>query len=188
MSEKNENPLVTTERHDNIQDLTKASDTEQLQFLTFVLAQETYGVDILKVQEIRGWQDVTTIPNAPRHIRGVMNLRGAIIPILDLRRRFEMPEIDLTPNTVVVVVNVMDRTIGMVVDAVSDVVDMPRENLRDAPDFGSSIDAGFVQGLAPVEENMVIILNVDDIVKSSDLVSLDKITHEEMNQAAEGDA
>lgn len=184
MPDNNENALVATENTDYTQDLTKASDSEQLQFLTFILAEEIYGVDILKVQEIRGWQDVTTIPNAPPHVRGVMNLRGAIVPILDLRRRFEMPEVELTPNTVVVVVNVLDRTIGMVVDAVSDVVDMPQEDLRDAPDFGSNIDASFVQGLAPVDDTMVIILNVDDMLKSSDLVSLDKITDAEAEPEA----
>lgn len=189
MPEDKESALVTTQRaHDSSQNLTKTPDGEQLQFLTFILAEETYGVDILKVQEIRGWQDVTTIPNAPKHIRGVMNLRGAIVPILDLRRRFDMPEVDLTDNTVVVVVNVMERTIGMVVDAVSDVVDMPTEELRAAPDFGSNIDANFVQGLAPVEDNMVIILNVDDILKSSDLVSLDKLTDMEVEAEAEAGA
>lgn len=180
MSDPKENPnaLVPGEKAGGM-DITKVADPEQLQFLTFILAEETYGVDILKVQEIRGWQDVTTIPNAPAHVRGVMNLRGAIVPILDLRRRFNMPEVELTQNTVVVVVNVMGRTIGMVVDAVSDVVDLPAEELRAAPDFGSNIDASFVKGLAPVDELMVIVLNVDDMLRSSDLISLDKITQTE---------
>lgn len=148
---------------------------DQAQFLTFILGEETYGVDILKVQEIRGWKSVTPIPNAPKHIRGVLNLRGAIVPILDLRRRFSMTELEFTAHTVVVVVNVMGRTVGMVVDGVSDVVDLDSETMRPAPDFGTNIDAGFISGLAPVGEAMVILLNVDEILKSSDLVSLDKL-------------
>ncbi|MDE0724755.1 MAG: chemotaxis protein CheW, partial [Alphaproteobacteria bacterium] len=104
------------------------------QFLTFELNNELYGVDILKVQEIRGWTEVTNIPNAPEFIRGVVNLRGAIVPILDMRRRFKMDELVFTHQTVVIVVNVSDRTIGMVVDGVSDVVNIPIEELRPAPD------------------------------------------------------
>ena len=182
MSDTSKNALIQTQKRDALHDLTNTAQEGQGQYLTFVLADETYGVDILKVQEIRGWQEVTTIPNAPPHIRGVMNLRGAIVPILDLRRRFTMPEVDLTPNTVVIVVNVLGRTIGMVVDGVSDVVDLMADELRDAPDLGSNIDADFVQGLAPIGEIMVIILNVDDMLKSSDMVSLDKITNEEQTQ------
>lgn len=147
------------------------------QFLTFELNNEVYGVDILKVQEIRGWSDVTSIPNAPRFIRGVVNLRGAIVPILDMRRRFNMDELVFTHQTVVIVVNVSDRTIGMVVDAVSDVVNIPLEELRPAPDFGTGIDASFLQGLAPInEETMAIILNIDEMLQGCELVQLDKMT------------
>ncbi len=147
------------------------------QFLTFELNNEMYGVDILKVQEIRGWTEVTNIPNAPHFIRGVVNLRGAIVPILDMRRRFNMDELVFTHQTVVIVVNVSDRTIGMVVDGVSDVVNIPMEDLRPAPDFGTGIDASFLQGLAPInEENMAIILNIDEMLQACELVQLDKLT------------
>ncbi|MEC9291402.1 MAG: chemotaxis protein CheW [Pseudomonadota bacterium] len=147
------------------------------QFLTFELNNEMYGVDILKVQEIRGWTEVTNIPNAPHFIRGVVNLRGAIVPILDMRRRFNMDELVFTHQTVVIVVNVSDRTIGMVVDGVSDVVNIPMEELRPAPDFGTGIDASFLQGLAPIdEENMAIILNIDEMLQACELVQLDKLT------------
>ena len=173
------NQLVPQAMGGQPMDLTEAKG-EQAQFLTFVLGEETYGVDILKVQEIRGWKNVTPIPNAPKHIRGVLNLRGAIVPILDLRRRFSMDELQFTDHTVVVVVNVLGRTVGMGVDGVSDVVDLDHESMRPAPDFGTNIDAGFISGLAPVDEAMVILLNVDDILKSSDLVSLDKLV--DMNQ------
>jgi purine-binding chemotaxis protein CheW len=150
------------------------------QFLTFELNNELYGVDILKVQEIRGWTEVTNIPNAPEFIRGVVNLRGAIVPILDMRRRFKMDELVFTHQTVVIVVNVSDRTIGMVVDAVSDVVNIPIEELRPAPDFGTGIDASFLQGLAPIDEQtMVILLNIDEMLQACELVQLDEMTESE---------
>lgn len=160
-----------------------ALDTDGNQFLTFILAAETYGLDILKVQEIRGWTQVTQIPNAPEYIRGVINLRGEIVPILDLRRRFSMEEIEFTQTTVVIVVNVQGRTIGMVVDGVSDVIDLPKEELRAAPDFGTAIDSSFVQGLATMEEKMVIVLNIDEMLKGCDLLKIDQITEEATNIA-----
>lgn len=152
--------------------------TEGEQFLTFELGEELYGVEILKVQEIRGWSEPTIIPNAPHFIRGVINLRGAIVPILDLRRRFEMEETEFTPQTVVIVVNVQDRTIGMVVDAVSDVVDFDQVEIRNAPDFGVTIDASFIRGLSPHEERMVILLHIDKLLAKSELLNLDNLATE----------
>tara|TARA_R110000868_G_scaffold189695_1_gene432929 strand:+ start:117690 stop:118250 length:561 start_codon:yes stop_codon:yes gene_type:complete len=151
----------------------KHSDTKQ--YLTFMLAEELYGIDILKVQEIRGWSHATQIPNAPKFIRGVLNLRGSVVPILDVRRRFTMPEVEFTAQTVVIVVNVANRTIGMIVDSVSDVVDLPIDELRPAPDFGSSIDSSFIQGLSPNGDDMVILINVEDMLKGCDLVKVDEL-------------
>ena len=148
---------------------------DENQYLTFILGKETYGLDILKVQEIRGWTQVTQIPNAPNYIRGVINLRGEIVPILDLRRRFEMDELEFTATTVVIVVNVQDRTIGMVVDGVSDVINMPEGELKASPDFGTAIDASFVQGLAALEQKMVIILAIDKMLQSCELVKIDSL-------------
>ena len=169
---------ATAQKIENI-NMIHAEQGENLQFLTFTVASEFYGVDILKVQEIRGWQDVTVIPNAPAYIRGVMNLRGAIVPILDMRRRFNMPEVELTQNTVVVIVNVLQRIVGIVVDGVSDVIDLTKDDLRPTPDFGNSIDAGFVSGLAALEDDMVIILNIENMLKGSDLISLDEVIDNE---------
>jgi purine-binding chemotaxis protein CheW len=152
-----------------------ALNTEN-QYLTFILADEIYGIDILKIQEIRGWTGVTQIPNAPEYIRGVMNLRGAIVPILDLRRRFNMDELEFTQQTVVIVVHVQERTIGMVVDSVSDVKNLPNKELRATPDFGTSIDASFIHGLIPDNDRMNIILNIDELLAGCDLLQLDKIT------------
>jgi purine-binding chemotaxis protein CheW len=145
------------------------------QYLTFQLADEMYGVDILKVQEIRGWSGVTQIPNCPPFIRGVVNLRGAIVPILDLRRRFAMDEATFTPYTVVIVVNVQGRTVGLVVDAVSDVVNLRETDLKPPPAMGTAIDGTCLRALAQIGEQMVILLNVDDLLRQSDLLGMDKL-------------
>lgn len=168
--------LVAPQNIDHTPD--RLEDGDGNQFLTFHLADELYGLDILKVQEIRGWAEPTTIPHAPHFIRGVMNLRGSIVPILDLRRRFNMEEIAFTKQTVVVVVNVQDRTIGMVVDGVSDVVSLADNDLREAPNFGTSIDASFIQNLAQQDEKMIILLNVDKMLEACELIQLDELTNE----------
>ena len=145
------------------------------QYLTFMLASEEYGVDILRVQEIKGWDKATPIPNTPSYVRGVMNLRGTIVPVIDLRMRFNMENIEYGPTTVVIVLKVEsgkhDRIIGIVVDAVSDVYAVPLDELRPAPDFGGNVQVDFVRGLATVDEKMVIILDVDALL---DLEEIDK--------------
>jgi purine-binding chemotaxis protein CheW len=144
-----------------------SSDAEQ--FLTFVLGGEEYGVTILRVQGIQGWDRVTPIPNTPDFILGVINLRGAIVPIVDLRRRFGLPAAEFGPTTVVIVVRVAqkdrnERTLGLVVDAVSEVCIVNAEDRKPAPDFGSGIKTDFVKGLATVENRMVILLDIDRLV------------------------
>jgi purine-binding chemotaxis protein CheW len=139
------------------------------QFLTFVLGGEEYGVTILQVQGIQGWDRVTPIPNTPDFILGVINLRGAIVPIVDLRRRFGMPAAEFGPTTVVIVVRVAqqdrnERTLGLVVDAVSEVCNVNESDRKPAPDFGSGIKTDFVKGLATVENRMVILLDIDRLV------------------------
>ncbi len=152
------NAVVTTE---------PSSGAEQ--FLTFVLGGEEYGVTILQVQGIQGWDRVTPIPNTPDFILGVINLRGAIVPIVDLRRRFGMPAAEFGPTTVVIVVRVAyenrnERTLGLVVDAVSEVCSVGADDRKPAPDFGSGIKTDFVKGLATVENRMVILLDIDRLV------------------------
>jgi len=138
------------------------------QFLTFVLGGEEYGVTILQVQGIQGWDRVTPIPNTPEYILGVINLRGAIVPIVDLRRRFGMPAAEFGPTTVVIVVRVArertERTLGLVVDAVSEVCNVTADDRKPAPDFGTGIKTDFVKGLATVENRMVILLDIDRLV------------------------
>jgi len=153
-------------------------DSDADQYLTFILGEEEYGVDILRVQEIKGWDSVTPIPNTPEYIKGVINLRGTIVPIVDLRQRFSMPEVEYGPITVVIVLKIQcadrDRIMGIVVDAVSDVYDVPPEEMKDAPDFGNVVDTEFVHGLATVDEKMIIILDIDHLLSDSEIKAADK--------------
>ncbi|HYM36582.1 MAG TPA: chemotaxis protein CheW [Steroidobacteraceae bacterium] len=138
------------------------------QILTFTLGAETYGVDILRVQEIRGWSPVTRIPQSPPHVLGVLNLRGSIVPIIDLRMRFHLESAEYTPLTVIIVLSVESATgrrdIGMVVDGVSDVIDIDSSRVKPAPDLGMQANTDFIRGLATVAEHMVMLLDVDRLV------------------------
>jgi purine-binding chemotaxis protein CheW len=157
-------------------DLIGTGDGAQ-QYLTFLLAGEEYGVDILRVQEIKGWDSVTPIPNTPKYIRGVINLRGTIVPIIDLRLRFNLEQLEYGPTTVVIMLKVMSeskqgRTMGIVVDGVSDVYNMPDEQIKPSPDFGTAVETDFVKGLATVNEKMVIILDIDHMLNSKELKAM----------------
>src|SRR5580692_6196854 len=147
-----------------------AAETSE-QYLTFMLAGEEYGVDILRVQEIKGWDKVTRIPHTPDYVLGVINLRGAVVPILDLRRRFGLETIVFGPTTVVIVVRVMsgltERTVGMVVDAVSEVYNVDAADTKPPPDVCGSVDTVFVKALATVEEKMLILLDIDRLIANS---------------------
>jgi len=143
-------------------------DPENKQVLTFELGNETYGVDILRVREIRGWTSVTRIPQAPPHILGVLNLRGSIVPVVDLRMRLALERAEYTKVTVIIVLSVNAaagrREIGVVVDGVSDVVDVDAANVRQAPDLGSSFATEYIRGLVPVANRMVVLLDIDRLI------------------------
>jgi len=138
------------------------------QVLTFCLGAETYGVDILRVQEIRGWTPVTRIPKSPPHVLGVLNLRGSIVPIVDLRVRFSLERAEFTPLTVIIVLSIMTPTgrseFGLVVDSVSDVVDISANDLKETPNLGGRLNADFIQCLATLSDRMLIMLDVDALV------------------------
>ncbi len=155
-------------------------NADEDQHLTFILEGEEYGVDILRVQEIKGWDRVTPIPNTPDYIRGVINLRGTIVPIIDLRLRFDMPAVEYGPMTVVIVLRVVgedrERIMGIVVDAVSDVHNIGVDILRPAPDFGGALSIDFVKGLASIDEKMVIVLDIDHLLTDGVLNNLDNAT------------
>jgi purine-binding chemotaxis protein CheW len=137
------------------------------QMLTFVLGEETYAVDILRVQEIRGWSAVTKIPQAPAHVLGVLNLRGSIVPIVDLRMRFRLALAEYTALTVIIVLSVnagaTRRDFGVVVDGVSDVVDVKESEVRAAPDLGTQ-GSDFIRGLVAVAGRMVVLLDIDRLI------------------------
>lgn len=138
------------------------------QVLSFRLGEETYGVDILAVKEIRGWAPVTRIPQSREHVLGVLNLRGAIVPIMDLRRRFALASAEFTPVTVVIVLSLNttggQRECGIVVDAVSDVVDVPPDSIRPTPELNGQERADFIAGLAQAEDRMLILLDAAALV------------------------
>lgn len=155
----------------------QAGNTDQ--YLTFILEGEEYGVDILRVQEIKGWGTVTSIPNTPKYIKGVINLRGTIVPIIDLRSRFSLKSIDYGPTTVVIVLKVMrdghSRVMGIVVDAVSDVYNVGNNEMKPPPDFGQAVNTEFVNGIATVNEKMIIILDIDHLLNSDELKVVDSV-------------
>ena len=156
-------------------------DDDNDQYLTFILAGEEYGVDILRVQEIKGWQEATEIPNTPEYIQGVINIRGTVVPIVDLRTRFKLEFLEYGTTTVVIVLLVKSekgsRMMGIVVDAVSDVYNVSAEQMRATPDFGSSINIEVVQGLAAIEDKMVIMLDIDKLLNSHELEVFEKISN-----------
>jgi len=142
--------------------------TSENQYLTFMLSGEEYGVDILTVQELRGWETTTPIPNTPSFVLGVINLRGVVVPIVDLRNRFGLESIEYGPTTVVIIVKVeaagKERVLGIVVDAVSEVYDISKGDMQPPPDMDGSISIEFVTGLATIDDKMVILLDINKLV------------------------
>ena len=134
------------------------------EFLTFRLGAEEYALDILKVQEIRNYETATGIANTPRHVRGVVNLRGVIVPIVDLRMLLGLPQAEYTPFTVVIVLNLGRRTVGVVVDAVYDVTELSAAQIRPAPNFSGAVDTRYVLGLGTIDSRMLILADVDRLL------------------------
>ncbi|HLR29969.1 MAG TPA: chemotaxis protein CheW [Paenalcaligenes sp.] len=158
----------------------KAEHTASRQeFLVFVLNEQEYGIDILKVQEIRGYQEqsVTRIANVPPFIKGVTNLRGVIVPIIDMRIKFNLPDVKYDNQTVVVILNVTDRVIGVVVDGVSDVLTLAAEQISDAPQFGSSaFSTEYLTGIGTVDERMLILVDIEKLITSEEMELVDGLS------------
>jgi purine-binding chemotaxis protein CheW len=150
-----------------------------VQFLSFILGDEQYGVDILRVQEIRSWEPVSRIPNVPSYEKGVVNLRGAIVPIIDLREKFNLGHSQYTPLTVVVIlqteINGKNRIMGVVVDAVSNVIDIDKTTIQNSPEFGTKVSTEYINGLAAVDEQMLMLLDVDKLLKLEGVDDEDEI-------------
>ncbi|MGM0450544.1 MAG: chemotaxis protein CheW [Pseudomonadota bacterium] len=160
----NSNNTATTQQDAALQGTVGDGD----QYLTFTLGDEEYGVDILRVQEIRAWDTATPIPNTPPYVKGVINMRGTIVPVVDLRERFGMETLEYTQFTVVVLVKVIhgdrERIMGLIVDALSEVYGINEDQLRPPPEFGTVIRTDFIRGLATMEDKMVIVLDVDSLL------------------------
>jgi purine-binding chemotaxis protein CheW len=147
------------------------------EFLTFTLGEEEYGVEILKVQEIRSYEEPTTIANAPPFLKGVVNLRGVIVPIVDMRIKFGLGKADYNQFTVVIILNVAHRVVGMVVDGVSDVLTLSAEQIRPAPEFGATLDTKYIIGLGTIDERMLILMDIEKLMTSSDMALTDAALH-----------
>ena len=158
------------------QDSASALQTGANEFLTFTLGKEEYGMPILNVQEIRGYDAVTQLANTPDFIKGVVNLRGIIVPIIDMRLKFHLGQAEYNELTVVIILNVAKRVIGMVVDGVSDVITLNAEQIKPAPEFGSAIDTRYVMGLGAVDERMLILVDIEKLMTSRDMELVESAT------------
>ncbi|WP_036302894.1 chemotaxis protein CheW [Methylotenera sp. L2L1] len=145
------------------------------EYLTFVLGAEEYGLEILKVQEIRGYDAVTQIANTPEFIKGVVNLRGKIVPIVDLRIKFNLGKIEYNEFTVVIILNLHGRVVGIVVDGVSDVIALKEEQIRDVPSLVTSIDTKYIVGLATLEQRMLILVDIEQLMTSQEMALVDAV-------------
>ncbi|MBF8178128.1 MAG: chemotaxis protein CheW [Burkholderiaceae bacterium] len=146
-----------------------SSHGETLEYLAFTLGQEEYGVSIQKVQELRGYDAVTQIANAPEFIKGVVNLRGIIVPIIDMRIKFNLGTPTYDQFTVVVILNINNRVVGMVVDSVSDVITLTPEQIKPAPEMGGAVDTNYLVGLGTVDERMLILVDIDRLMSSNEM-------------------
>ena len=146
-----------------------ATDTTGGEYLSFTLGNEHYGVDILKVQEIRGYDAVTRVPDAPDYIKGVINLRGTIVPVIDLRLKLRLDEARYDAFTVMIVLNVEDRVVGIVVDSVSDVIPLNADQIRPTPEFGAAVDTRFISGIGTQDDRMLILLDIETLLDTADL-------------------
>ena len=174
--------IATAQSTNDMSDITDKiiTEGEGTQFLTFILDNEAYGVEILRVQEIKGWTPVTRIPNTPEYMQGVLNLRGTIVPIVDMRMRFSLEQVEYTPITVIIVLSVKstngERVIGLVVDSVSDVIDVDEKDIKATPDFGTTLNTEFINGLATSAEHMVMLLDVDKLLSVDEMTALAQLS------------
>jgi len=154
---------------------TGANEIAGHEYLAFTLGSEEYGIDILKVQEIRGYETVTRIANAPEFIKGVINLRGIIIPVVDMRIKFNLGEPVYDQFTVVIILNINGRIVGMVVDSVSDVTTLTPEQVKPAPEMGTAFSSDYMIGLGTIDERMLILVNIDKLMSSSEMGLMEQL-------------
>lgn len=153
---------------------TTASVLNGGEFLTFTLGKEEYGLDILKVQEIRGYDAVTVIANTPEFIKGVINLRGIIVPIVDLRIKFHLGDVHYDQFTVVIILNLGSRVVGIVVDSVSDVLTLTADQIKVAPSLSATLDTRYILGLGTIDERMLILVDIEKLMNSNEMALVDE--------------
>jgi purine-binding chemotaxis protein CheW len=152
-----------------------------LEFLAFTLGTEEYGIDIQKVQELRGYDSVTRIANAPEFIKGVVNLRGIIVPIIDMRLKFKLGTPVYDQFTVVIILNIAGRVVGMVVDSVSDVITLSGDQIKPAPEMGAAVNVDYLIGLGALDQRMLILVDIDRLMSSADIGLLDNLATQQNN-------
>ena len=150
--------------------------TSTREYLTFTLGDENYAIDILTVKEIRGYEPPTKIANAPNFIKGVINLRGDIVPIVDLRIKFNVGDIRYDEFTIVIVLHIHNRIVGIVVDGVDDVVELNKDELKPPPDFGVAFDSRYLMGLVSINEQMIIVVDINELISSDEMSLFDRNT------------
>ena len=147
---------------------------EDQQYVTFYISSELYGVPVLKVQEIIGMTKITAMPNTLAFMKGVIDLRGAVVPVIDMRMKFEMDKLDFTSYTVIIIVEVKDRLVGMIVDSVADVINIPVKRIQETPQFSGKINREYIQGIGQKDDTPIIILDVDRILTSDEFESINE--------------
>lgn len=152
-----------------------ATTNQAAEYLAFTLGQEEYGIDIQKVSEIRSYESPTRIASAPDYVKGVINLRGLIVPIIDMRVRFQLGEPTYGPFTVVIILHIGSRTVGMVVDAVSDVTILEPEQVKAAPDISGAMDTEYITGLGTIDDRMLILVDIERLMSSADMGVVEKL-------------
>jgi len=160
-------------------DNTNSSDVRAGKYLTFELADEAYGIEILKVREIIGMMDITQVPRMPAHVRGVINLRGKVIPVIDLRLKFDMQSTEQTAETCIIVVDVSGQMMGLQVDKVSEVLDIAGHEIEDAPMINASVDNSFILGMGKAKGRVNILLNIDKVLSFDDGVAAGQMAEAE---------
>ena len=150
---------------------------QRREILVFKLGQQEYAIDILRVQEIRGYEAVTRIANAPAHMKGVVNLRGSIVPIIDMRINFALDSVEYNQFTVVIILNLSGRIVGIVVDGVSDVTTLEPDQIKPAPEFSHTLDVRYITGLGTVDDRMLILLDIDMLICSDEMGLFEPASH-----------
>ena len=141
-------------------------------YLSFTLAEEEYGIEILKVNEIIGLIDITSVPQTPEFVKGIINLRGKVIPVIDMRIKFGMPEIEYSKDTCIIIVDLGNKQMGIVIDAVREVLDISTSDIERTPSFGVAVDTDFIQGIGKIEDRVIILLDIDHVLTSEELVAI----------------